>query len=185
MSARITTCLHCNHTAAYEAFEQNAVGFSRMKCPKCGSTSRFATDAVAEQTNDQPASDVTAASAAASDAQPEESDMATEAPTRKPRASAKPEQGTLIDTDDPAHKPLIKAIKAYRKEQAERSEVLGESKERVKVRRDKCIELMRQLGLKSFAHGDFEAELSEGEVKLVVKSRSGDADADDDDDAEE
>lgn len=183
MSARITTCLMCQHIGDFATFEVSGVHVRRMKCPKCGSTSRFATDAVAEQTNDQPASDATAASAAASDAQPEESDMATEAPTRK--RAAKPEQGQLIDTDDPAHKPLIKAIKAYRKEQAERAEALGESKERVKVRRDKCIELMRQLGLKSFAHGDFEAELSEGEVKFVVKSRSGDADADDDDDAEE
>lgn len=105
--------------------------------------------------------------------------MATEAPTKK--RAAKPEQGQLIETNDPLDKPLIKMIRSYQKIKSERDELLGTMKERLDTAMEKCIVEMKSRGHTTFVHGDFEAEICEGRTKLVVKHRD-DGDGGDGDD---
>lgn len=80
---RITTCLKCRHTDAYEAFRTYKCGhFYRMLCAKCGSASPFTTHATepsAERSAPQSNPEIP-------DKKSQEPSMPVEAPTRKRRA---------------------------------------------------------------------------------------------------
>jgi phage FluMu protein Com len=180
---RITTCLSCQHVAEYAAFEVNAIGFSRMKCPKCGSTSRFATgethDGRDEQTNHQ-AEQAVARATAPAETPIEDPTMAVEAPT-KPKKRSKgseeqPESGEqlmLLDITDPKHKALITKLKKWRKIKVDRAEALKESKQAEDEAQADVLAEMHTLDLGTFRWDGHEFRIEDRE-KLVMKTAKDD-----------
>lgn len=160
---RITTCLACNHVGDFATFEVSGTGVSRMKCPKCGSTSRFATSAAAQPADAATSNETTKATAASAAATVEtnsqESDMATEAPTKKRRGKAEEdvesevhpgEQLMLIDITDPKYKELKRLSRKFKRIALEREDALNEKKQEEDDARAAVIAEMQSLDVNSF-----------------------------------